>query len=166
MFKKFVAISLVSIFMLFIAGCPAQQTAASLWKEAGVLADAYLNVYYPNWENRKLFDDTWTKVGDEIATWKTGTPCGQIVEGINTAAALLAALPVLDEKAQLLMAAIVVAIDGTAAFYPQCAPPTTLKAVHRQQFSPVIRAKADTLPVPKNAGDLDKLWKQLGGPKK
>ena len=163
--KKLLAVLLVGIVAvstLVLTACPSQQTYAQIWKAAGVFADSYLSIYYPNWSKKAEFDTAWATAYTDIVNWKTGTPCASVVQAVNDAAGLLAQIPVLDSKQTALMAAIVVSVDTVTSFFQQCQLPAAVAAAPK--FSSAVQTAAAKLKPPKNANDVKKLWKAAGGP--
>ena len=124
--------------------------------------DSYISIYAPNWANKAAFDAAAKIAVADVANWKTGQPCTQVVQAVNAASSLLATLPVLDQQQTALMAAIVVSFDTVVSFFPQCQPPasTTLQA----KVPDHVRLAASKLTPPKSGSDVKKLWKAAGGP--
>lgn len=159
-----IATAAVLVAVLVMAACPSQQTMASIWHQAGVLADTFITLYAPAWSaaNKANFDAAWAKAETAITNWKTGTPCANVVQAINDAATILATVPVLDDKQKLLMAAIVASVNVVTTNFAACQP-ATLGPERAIQWQAGVQEKANSLPPPKNASDVKKLWKDAGG---
>lgn len=161
---KSTSLAVVLVAVLGMVACPSQQTTASIWHQAGVLADTFITLYAPAWSatNKTNFDKAWALAETEIAGWKAGTPCANVVQAINNAAAILATVPILNDQQRLLMAAIVASVNVVTTNFAACQP-KTLGPEREIKWQAGVQATANTLPPPKNASDVKKLWKDAGG---
>lgn len=155
--KSAIATALIVAVLTFMS-CHDQRPWADIWKQTGVLADSFIRIYAPNWSHRDEFHDAWQKAYDTIEDWKTGTPCQNVIQGINKAVGLLAQLPVTGAEQTNLMAAIAASVHSVTLFFSTCAPTPKV-----QSFSSDIESKASQLPPPKSVKDVNSLWRSSGG---
>lgn len=156
--KSAIAIVLVVAGVFPLVSCHNQQPWAEVWKQTGVLAESFIRIYAPNWSHRDEFSAAWEKAYDAIEDWKTGTPCQNVIQGINKAIGLLTQLPVTGTEQTNLMAAIAASVHSVTMFFSACAPTPRVEL-----FSPEIESKASKLPPPKSAKDVNALWRSAGG---